>query len=219
MLFIKRKKLLHTIFLAFSILYSINGKSQDISAYTDYRGNLQVFDRGLLRQIEYIQVTNYKIGGNTIAYIDNKNDFKIYYDGQTFPLVNAADFTYYMTDFLTAFRVGNVLYVFDKGEKKTLCYYTSILVVNDSLLAYFDDAQSSLNIYYNGRVANAEDALIAKPKSIKSGSNIVAWVNQSNYFTIFYHGTTYQLDNIAPRSYQVGRDIVAYVDTLCHGKK
>ncbi len=212
MLLILRKKYYCLIFFSFLFVFFNNCKSQDVTAYTDYRGNLQVFDRGLFRQIEYIKVANYKIGGNTVAYIDNKNDFKIYYDGQTFPMVNAADFSYFVTDYLTAFRVGNVLYAFDKGEKKTLCYYTSILIVNDSLLAYFDDAQSSLNIYYNGRIANAEDALISRPKSIKSGSNIVAWVNQSNYFTIFYHGTTYQLDNIAPRSYQVGRDIVAYVD-------
>ena len=196
----------------FLFLFLNNSKAQDITAYTDYRGNLQVFDRGIYRQLEFIKVSNYKIGGNSVAYVDNKNDFKIYYDGQTFPLVNAADFSYYVTDYLTAFRVGNVLYAFDKGEKKTLCYYTSILLVNDSLLAFFDESKSSLNIYYNGRIANAEDALLSKPKSIKLGSNIVAWVNQSNYFTIFYHGTTFQLDNMAPRSYQVGRDIVAYVD-------
>ncbi len=186
--------------------------SQDLSAYTDYRGNLQVFDKGLYRQIEYLPVKSYKIGGNSVAFIDNKNDFKIYYDGQTFPLVNAADFSYFVTDNITAFRVGQVLYAFDKGEKKTLCYYDSIMVVNDSVLVYFDESQSSLNIYYNGRIANVEDAFLSKPKSIKTGSNIVAWVNQSDYFTIFYHGTTITLDNIAPLKYEAGRDIVAYVD-------
>ena len=212
MIFIPEKNNFSLILFSLLFILFNDCQSQDITAYTDYRGNLQVFDHGLFHQIEYIKVINYKIGGNTIAYIDNKNDFKIYYNGQTFPLVNAADFSYYMTDYLTAFKVGNVLYAFDKGEKKTLCYYTSILIVNDSLLTYFDESQSSLNIYYNGKVVNLEDALISKPKSIKSGSNIVAWVNQSNYFTIFYHGTTYILDNVAPRRFQVGRDIVAYVD-------
>lgn len=188
--------------------------SQEITAYTDYKGNLQVFDRGLSRQVEYLMIKNYKIGGNSIAYIDNKNDFKIYYEGQTFQLVNAADFSYFMTNDLTVFKVGDVLYVFDKGQKRTLCYYTNpdILVVNDSVVTYFDESQSTLNIYYNGRISNTEDALLSLPKSIKSGANIVAWVNQSNYFTVFYHGITYQLDNIAPRVYEAGRDIVAYVD-------
>ncbi len=207
-----KKKYFRLINFSFFIILFNNCYAQDITAFTDYRGNFNVFDHGLFRQIEHIKVINYKIGGNTVAYIDNKNDFKIYYDGQTFPLVNAADFSYYTTDYLTAFRVGNVLYAFDKGEKKTLCYYTSILIVNDSLITYFDEAQSTLNIYYNGKVANLEVALLSKPKSIMSGSNIVAWVSQSNYFTAFYQGTIYQLDNVAPRKFLVGRDIVAYVD-------
>jgi hypothetical protein len=196
----------------FILICKIYSVGQDITAYTDNRGNLQVFDKGMFRQIEYLPPTNYKIGGTTIAYIDHKNDFKVYYNGQTISLVNAADFSYFVTDYLTAFKVGNVLYVFDEGEKKTLCYYTTILAVNDSILAFFDDSQSSLNIYYNGRVANAEDAYLSQPKSIKTGGNLIAWINQSGHFTVFYQGQTYQLDNIAPIAYEAGSDIVAYID-------
>lgn len=186
--------------------------AQDVTAYTDYKGNLQVFDKGLMRQIEFLPVSSYKVGGNSIAYIDHKNDFNIYYDGQKFPLVNAADFSYYVTDNLTAFKVGSVLYAFDKGEKKTLCYYTSIFAVNDSILAFFDDSQSSLNFYYNGAIAISEDQFIAKPKSIKTGANLVAWIDQSNHFNVFYHGRTLELDDMPPIKYETGRDIVAYVD-------
>ncbi len=210
--FIRKKFSL--IFIFSFILINQYAKSQDITAYNDYRRYLQVFDRGFFRQLEYLQVLDYKIGGNTIAYIDSKNDFKVYYDGQTIPLVNAADFDYVVTDNLTAFRVGKVLYAFDKGEKKTLCYYTdtTTIEVNDSLLAYFDEVQSSLNIYYNGRLSTAEEALLSRPKFIRTGSNIVAWVNQSDYFIVFYHGNAVQLDNMAPRRFEVGRDIIAYID-------
>jgi hypothetical protein len=194
------------------LLFFYETNAQDVTAYEDYKGNLHVFEKGMYREIEYLPVKDYKIGGVTIAYVDNKNDFKVYYNGQAIQLVNAADFTYFVTDYLTAFRVGNVSYVFDEGEKKTLCYYTSILTVNDSLLIYFDDAKSSLNIYYNGKVATLEDAFLSKPKAIKTGSNTAAWVNQSNLFTVFYHGTTHQLDNIAPITFEAGRDIVAYID-------
>jgi hypothetical protein len=204
------------IYLLFilSIIKSGNSFSQEVTAYADYRGNLQVFDRGLYRQIEYLPVKSYKIGGNSIAYVDNKNDFKIYYDGQTIQLVNAADFSYRVTNNITEFRVGAVLYAFEKGEKKTLCYYTdtNYISVNDSVLAYFDDSKSSLNIYYNGRIAGAEDAFLSPPKSIKTGANVVAWVNQSGYFNVFYHGEAKTLDNITPISYAAGRDIVAYID-------
>jgi hypothetical protein len=201
------------LFLIYSNLFFI-GKinSQDITAYLDYKHYLQVFDKGLYRQLEYLPVKDYKIGGNSIAYIDNKNDFKIYYDGQTFPLVNAADFSFTVTDNLTAYRVAAVLYVFDEGVDKILSYYAGLTEVNDSLIVFYDDTKSTLNIYYNKSVSIAEEALLDQPKFVKSSSNIAAWVNQSNYFTIFYHGNAIQLDNMTPRRFEVGRDIVAYVD-------
>lgn len=198
--------------ISFILLFRVATSAQHVTAYTDNRGNLQVFDKGFFRQLEYLPVTSYKIGGNSIAYIDHKNDFKIYYDGQTIPLLNAADFFYYVTNHLTVFRVGNVLYVFDKGEKKTLCYYSSMIAANDSIVTYFDESQSSLNIYYNGAIAKAEDAFISKPKAIKTGANLVAWINQSNYFNVFYRGQLIELDNIAPVQFEAGRDIVAYID-------
>src|SRR3954465_7441467 len=125
-------------FLLFAIIFNwVNADAQDLTAYTDNRDNLQVFDRGLSRQLEYLPVANYKIGGNSIAYIDNKNDFKIYYDGQSHKIMNAADFWYTVTNNITAFRVGSVLYAFDKGEKKTLTYFASIVTVDDSVMAFF----------------------------------------------------------------------------------
>lgn len=186
--------------------------AQEVTAYMDFQGKLQVFDRGFLRQAEYLPVKSYKIGGNTIAYVDHKNDFTVFYDGQKIPLVNAADFSYSVTNNITAFKVGNVLYAFDKGEKKTLSYYNSIFAVNDSVLVFFDEAESTLNFYYNGAIANAEEAYLDKPRSIKTGSNLVAWVNQSNKFNVFYRGEIEELDNLSPVAYETGRDIVAYVD-------
>ncbi len=205
------KRLLIFFFIALCGLPKI-GSAQNITAYTDYRGNLQAFEGGLIRQLEYLPVKSYKYGGKAIAYIDNKNDFKIYIDGQTYNLLNAADFSYYVTDYIVAFRVGNVLYTFDQGSKKTLCYYTSIMTVNDSILAYFDDSKNTFNVFYNGKVADLEDSFLDKPKAIKVGSNTLAWVNQSNYFNVFYHGEIHNLDNIAPLKFEAGRDIVAYVD-------
>ena len=198
--------------VVFIIGFTFHSSAQNIAAYTDYRGYLNVFDNGQYRQLEYLPVSSYKYGGSGVAYVDNKNDFRVYANGQTISMLNAADFSYYVTDNLIAFKVGAVLYAFDRGEKKTLCYYTTIMTVNDSVLAYFDDSRSSLFIYYNGKEAELEESLLDKPKSIKTGSNTVAWVSQSNYFNVFYHGQVKMLDNLAPKTYEAGRDLVAYVD-------
>jgi hypothetical protein len=79
-------------------------------------------------------------------------------------------------------------------------------------MAFYDESSSTLNFYYNGAIANAEESFLGRPKAIKSGSNLVAWVNQSDIFTVFYHGTAIQLDNIAPQRFEAGQDIVAYID-------
>lgn len=209
----KNKKLFFLCWVAtFVFGFRSESNSQNVAAYTDYKGNLQVFDGGMYKQLEYLPVKDYKYGAAGVAYIDNKNDFKIYSNGATISMVNAADFQYDVTDYLIAFKVGNVLYAFDRGQKKTLCYYNSIMAVNDSLLAYFDDSKNTFNAYYNGKVVDLEDSYLDKPKSIKTGANTIAWVNQSDYFNVFYHGELKQLDNVAPLAYAAGRDLVAYVD-------
>ncbi|HQV99495.1 MAG TPA: hypothetical protein PLZ91_04170 [Bacteroidia bacterium] len=202
----------YKIIFLFCTLFGGEVNAQNVAAYPDNRGNLQVFDGGLFRELEYLPVRNYKYAGNSVAYIDNKNDFRIYSNGSTITMLNAADFSYNVTDYLISFKVGQVLYAFDKGEKRTLCYYNSMYAVNDSILAFFDDSRNVFSAYYDGKVVDMEDSFLDKPKSIKTGPNLVAWVNQSNYFNVFYHGELYQLDNIAPLAYSAGRDIVAYVD-------
>ncbi len=189
-----------------------NMNAQGISAYTDYRGYLQAFDNGMFHQLEYMPVRSYQYGRSVIAYIDNKNDFKVYYNGKTSYQLNAADFSYQVSDYLVAYKVGSVLYVFDGGDKKLLSYYNSLVTLNDSLLAFFDDSKYTFSVYYNGKEALLENSLLEKPRSIRSGSNTLAWVNQSGFFNLFYKGQVQTLDNMAPSSFEAGRDIVAYVD-------
>ncbi|REK03538.1 MAG: hypothetical protein DWQ44_05815 [Bacteroidetes bacterium] len=204
---------LKTILFFFTLLVAGSTcSSQNLSAYSDYRGYLQAFDNGMFRQLEYLPVKSYKFGQSSVAYIDNKNDFKIYYKGKTYDQLNAADFSYFVTDHLIAYKVGSVLYVFDSGEKKTLSYYNSIMTVNDSILAYYDDSKSELYAYYKGRTILLEESLLDKPRSMKAGSNVLAWVNQSGFFNVLYHGRMQMLDNIPPVEYAAGQDILAFVD-------
>ena len=51
-------------------------------------------------------------------------------------MVNAADFSYYMTDYLAVFRWALYPLCFDDGTRKTLLY-NSTVTVNDSVLVLF----------------------------------------------------------------------------------
>lgn len=204
------------MYVCILILPAFRLAAQDISAYVDYRGYLYAFDKGTFHKLEYLPPTSYKVGGNAVAYIDNKNDFRIYYGGEVYTQLNAADFYYTVTENLVAYRVGRVLYVFDEGEKKTLSYYSTMLTTCDSVLAFFDDSNYNLYTYYNHRMAELESSLLEVPRSLRCGPNTIAWINQSNFFNVFYQGRTFTLDNIAPLSFSPGRDIVAYVDGYDH---
>jgi hypothetical protein len=193
-----------------------NTQAQNLAAYTDYRGYFQAFDNGVFRQLEYLPVKSFKVGGAGIAYVDNTNELQIYSNGQKIHQTYASDLTYYVTDYLIAYKVGQVLSVFEKGETRRLSYFCKNLFVNDSIVSWFDDSNYNLNVYCNGEITSLESSMLELPRSVKSGSNILAFVNQSNYFKIFYHGEIKEVDNSAPSVFEVGRDIVAYVDGYEH---
>jgi len=72
--------IVHCAFLF--LILNINTSAQNIMAYIDYQGKLQVFEDGVFHQAEYLPVQSFKIGQNCVAYIDNTNEFKIYYQGE-----------------------------------------------------------------------------------------------------------------------------------------
>lgn len=185
---------------------------QAISAFSDYRGYLMAFDNGSFRKLEYLPVKSFKSGSSGIAYIDNRNDFKVYANGASKFQLNAGDFNYWVTDYLIGFKVGQVLYVNAGGDRKLLSYYNTRMALGDSLLCWFDDVLYSFNVYYDRKVVELESSLLEPPRSMKAGSNTLAWVNQSGFFNVFYQSSILQLDNIAPDAYETGQDVMAWVD-------
>jgi hypothetical protein len=207
------KKLFTLLFAAFSF---VSSNSQNLAAYSDYRNYFNVFDNGVFQQLEYLPVKSYKVGGIAVAYVDNTNEFQIYHKGRKYHQTYASDFMYSVSNYLVAYKIGNVLSVFENGIARKVTYYCSQFYLDDSLVVYFDDSNYNLSVYYNGGTTELESSMLELPRSIKTGSNIVAYVNQSDYFKIFYKGEILDIDNTAPVSFQPGRDIAAYVDGYNH---
>ena len=186
--------------------------AQDMSAYLDYRNYFQAFDNGQFSQIEYLPVKSFQVGGAGIAYVDNTNEFNIYANQQKFDQTYASNLTYVATDYLIAYRVDKVLSVFENQQTTKLSYYCTKYSVNDSLVGFFDDSKYNFSVYYKGNVIDLESSLLEPPKIIKSGSNTLAYVDQNNYFKIFYRGKTFEIDNMKPVAFEPGRDLVVYID-------
>ena len=121
-------------------------------------------------------------------------------------------FSYYISNYLTAYKVGSVLYVFDKGKTEKVSFFCNQFFVGDSIIAYYDDSNYNLGVFYNGSNETVESSLLASPQTVKAGSNVLAYVNQSGYFKVYYHGEVTDADVSTPVSFEAGRDIVAFVD-------
>lgn len=201
--------------IAFFILcfFSKTLGAQVVSAYTDNRDYFYAFDNGLIKKLEYMKVKSFSISGNSIAYVDNTSEFKIYYDGQVYKQdIYDADFSYFSTGCIVPFRLGRALYVFDRGARTSLTYFASVFVAGDSILAFYDQPSSTVKVYYNNEVTELESFMLENPENVKAGSNLIAYIDQSNYFKIYYHGEKFVLGESTPLSFKAGADVVAFED-------
>ncbi len=203
------------LFLSSSALFS-----QHLAAYLDYRNRFYVFDRGKTKELENYKVISFQVGGNCIAYQSYGNDLKVYYKGMVRTLEHVAPTEYTVTDFLMGYSMYNVLKVFDDGEVKNLCNYTNGYIVEDSLIAYYDEVQQILNVYHNGDTRTIEDGLLQWPiRSYASGDNILAYITEfDNKFKIYYRGEVQVVDeNVRETVYKAGRDIVGFMNLATNG--
>ena len=189
--------------------------SQHLAAYLDFRDRFFVFDRGETRELENYKVMSFKVGGNCIGYISYGNDLKVYHNGSARTLEHTPPGDYKVTDHLMGYSMHSVLKVFDDGEVKTLCNRTNGYIVEDSLIAYYDEVQQVLNVYHNGEIRTLEDGLLQWPiRSYASGDNILAYITEfDNKFKIYYHGEVLTVeDNVRETVYKAGRDIVGFMN-------
>ncbi|RYD57042.1 MAG: hypothetical protein EOP56_09550 [Sphingobacteriales bacterium] len=187
--------------------------AQPLAVYTNMQNQVIVWDRGIMRKVDYLPPVEVKTGRTAIPYLDNSRSFKIYYKGGA-RTVNAG-FTneFVVSDNLIAFLNAKSLKVFDNGNIKDLSTFCTQYYMGDSVLMFFDGVRSEYKAYYNGTVYPIEGFLAGNPlEVVKVSDNIAAYDNYANQFRIFYHGNIIEQEDYAVSSFEVGRNTVAYVD-------
>ncbi len=187
---------------------------QYLGAFQDFRGNLQAFDNGFIRQLEYLPTKSFKIGGNTIAYVDNIGNFKVDFKKETTLLAVTKPDEYTVTDNLVTYKIAGSLQVFDRGKPTTLAGYSRQSSTNDSIVAFLDENTYSFNVYYNNKITTLESSLLKKSDyNFKTGDNILAYVSSANVFNAFYQEQIVKLDDNEPLSFEASKNIIGYVDS------
>jgi hypothetical protein len=197
------------------LLVGCNVLSQNLAAFHDYRRHFLVFDAGKVKDIEYLPVQSFQIGGICVPYVSNSGQFKVYYKGETLTLSERVVSKYIATRYLLVYLMYDQLYVFDNGKTTLLSSNVKKYAVGDSLVAFYNENTQSSHVYYKGKVIDLENSLIGNPiKGFRAGDNIFGYFNDNTkYFKIFYNG---KLQNILKSNedviYEAGRNMIAYID-------
>lgn len=203
------------IILTVFILFSLSAKSQHLAAFNDNLNKFWAFEAGIFTQLEYLEIQDYQVGGNTITYIDNSGNLKVYALGETTTLLSGNPIKYKATDYLVGYSLYEQLNVFDLNGKQVLSTDCDGYIIQDSLVAWHNRIGQTIQVYYDGKIYTLEDGLIYNPiKYFKSGDNTIAYVqNSTEEFKIFYLGKIIVLEQFVDEIvYEAGRDIVAYVN-------
>jgi hypothetical protein len=186
-----------------------------------------------------------------VFYVATNGDLKVFKDGKVNLLDRTVGSDFKSTDHLAAYKLATALKLYDDGKLDILCYNTGNWAVDDSLVAWVDEAQRTINVRYDRRNYQVADALANDPiLSWRTGDNIAAWVttienklmvfyrgeiyeltpqanevpydacldmvvyqdSQDNGFKVFLRGETIDLEPIMPKSWKLGKGVLAYID-------
>lgn len=182
------------------VRYFYNGVNEQLEAFP-----LQDVNPG-----DDVHVSNGKIADNLFAYVDQSNNFKVFYHGQKITLETYAPQSYVVDrDMVMYLDYNSNFKFFYKGESiETSINNITNYWTGERFLAYYN-LQGQLTVWYNGEEKTlAQD----RPKSLLVKENMIAFVDQGNHFWVWYNGELTMLDSNPVSNYKIDNDILVYQD-------
>jgi hypothetical protein len=184
--------------------------------YTDNRNNLKMYYQGAISTLEVNPVDHYQ-ALDYLAVYSIGGIVKIIENGKVTTITTQA-IKYQAEDSLVTF--------YDASRQLLAAYYKNQIHMledglvgrpsnffhsADNLVAYISSRTGELKVFCHGQIQAIEPFVPAA--SFKTGRDIVAYVSPTEQkFKVFYQGESYVLEDFPPQSYQVGDDMLAYVD-------
>lgn len=195
---------------------------QNSAAFVDPYDDLVMFERGFFNKVDGQRPSFYSLAGDQLGFVAYNGDLRARINGTTTTLERTEGIRPVVTPHLIAYVFSGFLRIWDGHELRTVCNATESILVEDSLVAFYDGVRRLLNVYYNGEVIQLEDALANNPvDSWKASDNMLAWVTAiEKKFKVFHQGSIYELGDLVQQAeFKVGVDVVAYEDVSDHGFK
>jgi len=145
---------------------------------------LNVYDNGDIRVLS-IECDGYQIRDSLIGWHNRiSQNIQVYYDGQIYTLEDGLIYNP-----LESFKMG------------------------DNTIAYVQSSTKEFKLFYQGEIIVLDQ--FAEDLVFEAGRDIVAYMDiPDQAFKVFFKGEEFEIETFKPRSFQVGDEIMAYVDNL-----
>ena len=187
-------------FVTFLLSISIHTSGQGVAAYIDKYDRFKIYDNGVEKQIEYLEIQSHKFGPGYVAYVDNAGEFKVYYRGKAQSLnINRPHF-YQPTNNLLVYWDTKILRVLDNNKLQS---FPNVLmgdfVFGDSVLGIIDRLDY-FHAYYQGRFWEIDQRPIT---AMAAGDNMLVYVDEADEMVIFKHGETEVAETEPPIYFEI----------------
>jgi hypothetical protein len=205
-------------FLSVFFLILISGTiksstAQNLSAFVNIRNEFYVFEDSFTHQIDYLPPLSYKVGGNAIAFVDNKNTFKIYQYGALTAPIKGIVTDYAVSNELVFLRTPGSMYAFENGELNLLTRFAGPYVLGDSIIGFIDFASRNLYAYHDGIIKELKQGTTDPAGTFMAvGGNLFAYKSYDEVFCVFYHDSVYDQQTEFPVQVKAGNNVVAFLD-------
>lgn len=205
--------LISRLFIFFSLFHFTRITAQ-VAPFIDFSGYLNTFYKGNIRTLEFQRITNYSAGDNVLAYVDNRENFKVF-NGENVEQITVQQVKYKNSDNIVAWQIGSFLYGYENGVKKTLCANTGDFVVKDSLIVFQDIRFKTINVWYKNEVFQLmqQTGEMTMPEAI--GENIIGFKDNGDIYKVFWRG---KIVEIGGNAYQMemnaGTDVISFNNTV-----
>lgn len=178
-------------------------------------GRFVVFQDGVFREVETRKPKQVFQNGDRLAYITDAGDLKLFVDGTITKLQGGEPVAVAGSKHMIAWKTGPALRIPKGAGAETICRSVGRYSVTDSIIAYHDQMQQKMMVYWKGRTITMADVLMSSEDVIwESGSNTVLLYDVGGRrVLLFYRGQITVLCNgDDPGRSMPGGDMVAFMD-------
>lgn len=184
-----------------------------IVAFIEFNQSLKVYyDDEITVALPNNRPVSFKVSDNSVAFINHLNALNFYKNEELSQITDVLPINYEVGHDLVLFTDEYEEFkMWRNGEIVDLADYpTKSYKIGDRLAAYVDDQEAFYMI--DVEAMEAVEVMPVVPKFYDVIDNTLIYVDDRNYFNVYYEGKNHILETYQPDKFEYYNGVVAYVD-------